>query len=96
MNPAYESDDDNDSLEYSKRKDTAPAIQSTVLPWKQSSYKDDEADRGSSETFSSTMSKPVKQQEFPPNWHAQTGTSIDDTKSSSGNIKNNNHTQTSF
>ena len=42
-NPSYESDQESDSFEDGKRKDTAPAIQSTVLPWKRRSDKSDES-----------------------------------------------------
>ena len=66
------------------RKDTAPAIQSTVLPWKQNSYNEDNVSDGNNRAFNRTMNKPVKQQEFPPNWTAVSGNHGDDGKSSSG------------
>ena len=85
MNPAFESDNDEDSIDNNPlRKNTSPAIQSTVLPWKNSSYKIDEATTENDKTFSTTMSKPVKQQEFPPNWIASSAPTGDEPKSSSG------------
>ena len=85
MNPAFESDNDEDSIDNNPlRKNTSPAIQSTVLPWKNSSYKTDEATTENDKTFSTTMSKPVKQQEFPPNWIASSVPTGEEPKSSSG------------
>ena len=83
-NPSYEPEDENDSFDNvgSLRKDTAPAIQSTVLPWKQDSSKD--ANGGNGKRFNDTMNKPVKQEEFPPHWTAASGATGDESKSSSG------------
>ena len=64
----------------------APAIQSTVLPWKNSSYNTDDATAGNNKTFTTAMSKPVKQQEFPPNWIASSAQTGEETKSSSGKV----------
>ena len=85
-NPSYEPEDDNDSFDNvgSLRKDTAPAIQSTVLPWKQDSSKD--ANGGNGKRFNDTMNKPVKQEEFPPHWTAASGATGDESKSSSGRL----------
>ena len=85
MNPAFESDNEDDSMDNNQlRKNTAPAIQSTILPWKNSSYNTDDPNTGSNKTFATAMSKPVKQQEFPPNWIASSAPTGEETKSSSG------------
>ena len=85
-NPSYEPEDENDSIDNvgSLRKDTAPAIQSTVLPWKQGINSSKDANGGSGKTFNDTMNKPVKQEEFPPHWTAASGATGDESKSSSG------------
>ena len=85
MNPAFESDNEDDSMDNNQlRKNTAPAIQSTILPWKNSSYSTDDPNTGNYRTFATAMSKPVKQQEFPPNWIASSAPTGEETKSSSG------------
>ena len=87
MNPAFESDNEDDSFNDAPlRKSTAPAIQSTVLPWKNGSYNTNDTTSGNNKTFSNAMSKPVKQQEFPPNWVASSAPTGDEPKSSTGKI----------
>lgn len=87
MNPAYESDHDDDLYENGKRKDSSPAIQSTVLPWKRSSYNSDESISSNDKTFGNSMNKPVKQQEFPPHWTLESAPG-DKSKASSGLYEN--------
>ena len=72
------------------RKDTAPAIQSTVLPWKRGSDKPDESNdaRDNKTKFVNTMDKPIKQQEFPPHWTSGSAVLGDEAKSSTGQYEN--------
>ena len=90
-NPSYESDQESDSFEEDNlRKDTAPAIQSTVLPWKRGADKSDESNdaRNNKTKFVNTMDKPIKQQEFPPHWTSGSAVLGDEAKSSTGQYEN--------
>ena len=90
-NPSYESDQESDSFEEGNlRKDTAPAIQSTVLPWKRGADKSDESNdaRNNKTKFVNTMDKPIKQQEFPPHWTSGSAVLGDEAKSSTGQYEN--------